>query len=164
MGIASSRTTDTGVFIKPTAETGWKEISLLQKGKEVEPSIELDFLISELVLPSSLFFLYLLSKDTSIGSHTTRKSYETLTTITTTTTTNLLSYFYRYTTLNHGLSSVLHLPDTNLDVTCKVRVSRKGPGHSRPFPHSSNRSPLLFRHPIDQPALLRDDAAQRGAT
>jgi hypothetical protein len=43
MGITSSRTTDTGVFIKPTAETGWKEISLLQKRKKrSSPLVELD--------------------------------------------------------------------------------------------------------------------------
>ena len=44
MGIASSRTTDTGVFIKPTAETGgWeRDITLAKKEKRSSPLVELD--------------------------------------------------------------------------------------------------------------------------
>lgn len=65
MGIASPRTTDTGVFIKPTAETGWKEISLLQKRKKrSSPLVELDvffFDLSELVFQPCSFFLILLA-------------------------------------------------------------------------------------------------------
>ena len=74
MGIASSRTTDTGVFIKPTAETGWeRDITLAKKEKRSSPLVELDvcfFLISELVFLALFIFSYfLLFKDTSIGSH-----------------------------------------------------------------------------------------------
>jgi hypothetical protein len=61
MGIASSRTTDTGVFIRPTAETGWKEISLLQKRKKrSSPLVELDVFLDLFELVFGLVHFLLL--------------------------------------------------------------------------------------------------------
>ena len=74
MGIASSRTTDTGVFIKPTAETGWeRDITLAKKEKRSSPLVELDVFffwsLSSSFWPCSSSPQFLLFKDTSIGSH-----------------------------------------------------------------------------------------------
>jgi hypothetical protein len=147
MGIASSRTTDTGVFIKPTAETGWKEISLLQKGKErSSPLLNLMFLISRTRCFAFLLNSYLLFKDTSIGSHNTRaqslRSAYYLTTITTTTIKQQpIVYEQRLiTALLHFLS---RLPGQS---RCSESAERAWPLSLFPL-QFQNRYPL-FRHPI----------------
>ena len=126
MGIASSRTTDTGVFIKPTAETGWKEISLLQKGRErSSPPLNLMFLISR-TRCFAFFILICFSKipasAATIRAQILRSAYY-LTTITTTTIKQPIVYEQRL------ITALLHFPvcPVNLDIPSQ----QKGPGHYR---------------------------------
>jgi hypothetical protein len=143
MGIASSRTTDTGVFIKPTAETGWKEISLLQKRKKrSSPLVELDvffFDLSELVFQPCSFFLILLAFPKIPASAAANQAH--IITITTTINT-IVSYS---NTLLPRLLTALFLPLNNYPWAIRplFESAKQRPGHSR-FAASFEEKPTLI--------------------
>ena len=131
MGIASSRTTDTGVFIKPTAETGWeRDITLAKKEKRSSPLVELDvcfFLISELVFLALFIFFSIFCFSKIPASAAINQAHNP--TITTTTTINLLFLTTnRFSTLTHGPSLLNNYPWA---IRPLFESAKQRPGHSR---------------------------------